>query len=316
MVSVDNSFKMNHTCLRIKDPKVLIPFYTEKFGFLLLKTLDLGAVSLYILGHTGQGAAECWTDREGILELCHHKGSETDPDFELDNGNGDFKGFGHICLSVDNLKEAENRLLGLGVSFQKKTTEGRQKDIAFAKDADNYWIELIEHGRGKEEGKTDLSTYRFNHTMIRVRDPQVSLRFYREVLGFKLLLTRDFPDAKFSLYFLGYEHDKDFIENTETRASQSYREGIIELTHNYGTESDPEFKGYHLGNTKPLGFGHTCVSCKDPKTLCEEINAKLGALADWVHKYDEFPAAKGIAFIRDPDGYSIEIFGSDLGSKL
>ena len=26
-------------------------------------------------------------------------------------------------------------------------------------------------------------------------------------------------------------------------------------THNWGTESDPEFKGYHNGNSEPRGFG-------------------------------------------------------------
>ena len=31
--------------------------------------------------------------------------------------------------------------------------------------------------------------------------------------------------------------------------------GTLELTHNWGTESDPDFKGYHTGNTEPRGFG-------------------------------------------------------------
>lgn len=33
--------------------------------------------------------------------------------------------------------------------------------------------------------------------------------------------------------------------------------GVLELTHNHGTETDPEFKGYASGNSDPgRGFGH------------------------------------------------------------
>ena len=36
------------------------------------------------------------------------------------------------------------RLEALGVPFQKKLEDGRMKDIAFIKDPDGYWIELIQ----------------------------------------------------------------------------------------------------------------------------------------------------------------------------
>jgi lactoylglutathione lyase len=38
--------------------------------------------------------------------------------------------------------------------------------------------------------------------------------------------------------------------------------GILELTHNWGTESDADFK-YHDGNAQPQGFGHICFSVPD-----------------------------------------------------
>jgi lactoylglutathione lyase len=41
--------------------------------------------------------------------------------------------------------------------------------------------------------------------MYRIRDPKPSLDFYTRVLGMTLLTKLDFPDMKFSLYFLGYE---------------------------------------------------------------------------------------------------------------
>ena len=46
----------------------------------------------------------------------------------------------------------------------------------------------------------------------RIKNPKRSLDFYTRVLGFRLLERLDFPDAKFSLYFLGYQH-ADAIPN-------------------------------------------------------------------------------------------------------
>lgn len=319
MPSIDTSFKVNHTCLRVKDPKVSVPFYEKNFGLKLVEKIAIpgGNTTLYLLGLENESNKDLpWTAREGLLELCHDHGSETNDSFTVNHGNGkEFRGFGHICFSVDNIQASESDLLAAGVKFQKKLSDGRQKDIAFALDPDGYWIELIEHTNGKVEGKTNTATYKFNHTMIRVKDPVKSLNFYQNVLGLKLLNKLDFPEAQFTLYFLGYEHDANF-SGYEGRG-QAAREGIIELTHNYGTEDDASFS-YHNGNSTEngaiAGFGHTCVTCKDPKKFVDEINA-LYKDADWSVKFDEAPV-KSIAFLRDPDGYSVEIFGWDTYKNL
>ena len=41
-----------------------------------------------------------------------------------------------------------------------------------------------------------------NQTMLRIRDPEASVAFYRDVLGFTLLHKLDIPPGKFSLYFM------------------------------------------------------------------------------------------------------------------
>lgn len=51
---------------------------------------------------------------------------------------------------------------------------------------------------------TNTSTYKFNHSMLRVKDPKRSLKFY-EHLGMKQIHKIQNPDSKFDLYFLGYD---------------------------------------------------------------------------------------------------------------
>ena len=80
------------------------------------------------------------------------------------------------------LEDACSRLEGLGVKFQKKLTEGKMRNIAFCLDPDGYWVELIGQQKlGKD--KTDIADYRFNHTMFRIKDPKVSLKYVPFMTG-------------------------------------------------------------------------------------------------------------------------------------
>ena len=89
--------------------------------------------------------------------------------------------------------------------------------------------------------------------MIRVKDAEKSLKYYQEALGMKLMRKSENPAAGFNLYFLGYPGDRPIAEDDKT----SEREGLLELTWNYGTEKDENFS-YHNGNDQPQGFGHIC----------------------------------------------------------
>lgn len=61
------------------------------------------------------------------------------------------------------------------------------KNIAFALDPDGYWVELIGQEKlGKSQ--TDVADYRFNHTMFRIKDPKVSLKFRLPSLQENLLI--------------------------------------------------------------------------------------------------------------------------------
>ena len=122
---------------------------------------------------------------------------------------------------------------------------------------------------------------RLLHTMLRVGNLDRSIAFYTEILGMKLLRSKDYPDGKFTLAFLGYG---DESENT-----------VIELTHNWGVDS------YELGK----GFGHIAVEVNDVYQTTAEIKNQGGNILR-----DAGPMNAGttiIAFITDPDGYEIEL---------
>lgn len=122
---------------------------------------------------------------------------------------------------------------------------------------------------------------RLLHTMIRVGDLQRSIEFYTQVLGMSLLRQKDYDEGRFTLAFVGYGEE---TEHT-----------VIELTHNWDTES------YDLGE----GFGHLAIEVDDIVAVCNEIKQKGGEVTR-----EPGPMKFGttvIAFVRDPDGYAIEL---------
>lgn len=202
-------------------------------------------------------------------------------------------------MSVDNIQAACKRLEDAGVRFQKRLTDGRMKHIAFALDPDDYWVEIIgQNDASKTESvtTTDPAGYRFNHTMIRVKDAEKSLKFYQDVMGMTLIRTSENKDNEFNLYFLCY----DKFQGKDT--AQPDREGILELTWNYGTEKDSSFK-YHNGNDEPQGFGHICVAVDDMEAACSRWEEQG---VNWKKKMSD-GRMKDIAFILDPDNYWIEV---------
>lgn len=130
---------------------------------------------------------------------------------------------------------------------------------------------------------------RMMHTMFRVRDLEKSLKFYTELLGMQLIKKVDFPDGEFTLAFVGYGPEE---ENT-----------VIELTYNYG-QSD-----YDIGNA----YGHIALETSD-------IYATSKVLKDGGATFTREPGpmkhgTTEIAFLKDPDGYMIELVQPDWLSR-
>ncbi|MEN1941748.1 lactoylglutathione lyase [Luteimonas sp. MJ246] len=150
---------------------------------------------------------------------------------------------------------------------------------------------------------TATSGFVFNHTMLRIKDPRASLDFYTRVLGFSLVRHNDFPEAEFSLYFLAIVDPADIPgDEGERKAWVAGLQGVLELTHNHGTESQ-DGAVYHDGNSEPRGFGHICLSVPDVRAAC----ARFEELGVPFQKRLTDGRMKEIAFIKDPDGYWVEI---------
>ena len=151
-MSDTQGFVFNQTMLRIKDPVKSVAFYTDILGMTLLDRYDFDAMkfSLYFLGYPGStvptdpAARVKWVfEQPALLELTHNWGTETDADFAYHNGNSGPRGFGHIGVSVPDVEAACARFDTLGVAFVKRPQDGAMKGLAFVKDPDGYWIEIV-----------------------------------------------------------------------------------------------------------------------------------------------------------------------------
>lgn len=161
--SQTSGFVLNHSMLRVKEPKISLDFYTRIMGMRLLRKLNFPEMkfSLYFLhvGMPGENVPEAAGDRtawtfsqRGILELTHNWGSEDDADFKYHDGNTQPQGFGHICFAVPDLDAAVAWFDENKVTFVKRADQGKMKDVAFIKDPDGYWIEIVEPARLKSLG--------------------------------------------------------------------------------------------------------------------------------------------------------------------
>lgn len=149
------AFVFNHTMLRIKDPKASLDFYTRALGFTLVRKVDFeqAKFSLYFLvlvddisgiPQDDEDRREWLARQPGVLELTHNHGTEARSDAVYHDGNSDPRGFGHICVSVPDVQAACARFEALDVPFQKRLTDGAMKSLAFIKDPDGYWVEIIQ----------------------------------------------------------------------------------------------------------------------------------------------------------------------------
>lgn len=116
---------------------------------------------------------------------------------------------------------------------------------------------------------------RFLHTMVRVKSLEASLHFYCNQLGLKEMRRQEVPQGRFTLIFLAAEENPD---------------AQVELTYNW----DPE--DYGGGRN----FGHLAFQVEDIYATCQR-------LMDSGVVINRPPRDGHMAFVRSPDGISIEL---------
>jgi lactoylglutathione lyase len=121
----------------------------------------------------------------------------------------------------------------------------------------------------------------FLHTMVRITDPERSRAFY-EALGFE------------------FERDMDIVRNGEREATNYFfgigsQKAVLELTYNH------DGRTYELGT----GYGHIAIGV-------EGLDDVLARLAEQGIEPEREPyrlreGGSLICFVRDPDGYRVEL---------
>ena len=118
---------------------------------------------------------------------------------------------------------------------------------------------------------------RYVHTCVRVLDPEASVRFYR-VLGFEPRGRLNFESA-YNVY-LGLPGDGD----------------VLELTVNRGRDEP-----YDLGT----GYNHIALTVDDLDGTLSNLSGK--GIEPETPPYQVRAGGSRICFVRDPDGYRIEL---------
>lgn len=116
---------------------------------------------------------------------------------------------------------------------------------------------------------------KYLHTMVRVTDIDASLKFYCDALGLEEVRRIDNPQGRFTLIYL---------------AAPGNHEAQVELTYNY----DPEVY------TGGRNFGHLAYEVEDIYAACQR-------LMDHGVTINRPPRDGWMAFVRSPDGISIEL---------
>ncbi|KAF2470507.1 Glyoxalase/Bleomycin resistance protein/Dihydroxybiphenyl dioxygenase [Lindgomyces ingoldianus] len=156
--------------------------------------------------------------------------------------------------------------------------------------------------------------YRLNHLMLRIKDPEKSLRFYNDCFGLHTVFV--FNAGPWTIYYLG--------PREVGMANLGTSKGLLELYHIPADSNTP----YNNGNDYlkgGIGFGHIGFTVPDVAETLNRVEdfgykiikpldeAKVGQMGlpeeikeeEVVQGYQH--VFRQLAFVQDPDGYWVEV---------
>lgn len=122
---------------------------------------------------------------------------------------------------------------------------------------------------------------KYLHSMIRVTDPDATVAFFR-LIGLEEVRRFDVEAGRFTLIFLAAPEQEGVAE--------------VELTHNWPPTDGSAGEDYGAGRN----FGHLAYRVDDIYATCQR-------LADAGHIIHRPPRDGHMAFVKSPDGISIEL---------
>ena len=127
---------------------------------------------------------------------------------------------------------------------------------------------------------------RYLHTMVRVKDVDASLRFYCDGLGLVETRRTNSEKGRFTLIYLAAPLDE--------ASSHAAYAPELELTYNWDSE----------GYTGGRNFGHLAYEVDDIYAVCQHLS-DMGVVIN------RPPRDGHMAFLRSPDGISVELLQKD-----
>lgn len=125
---------------------------------------------------------------------------------------------------------------------------------------------------------------KYLHTMVRVKDIDLSMDFYCDKLGLVEVDRKEVPEGRFTLIFLAAPGDES---------------AQLELTYNWDEEDYPEGRN----------FGHVAYAVDNIYEFCDQL-VKKGVIIN------RPPRDGHMAFIRSPDNISIELLQKNKSLEL
>lgn len=121
--------KILHTCLNVSDLDRSIRFYTESLGLKFVNRREIKQNNAEIAFLSDESGS--------AIELTHWRDKKT-----LVEGDN----FDHIAFEVEDVVAAVDQLKNRGVTIAMEpySLQGSSSKIAFIKDPDGNWLELIQ----------------------------------------------------------------------------------------------------------------------------------------------------------------------------